>query len=112
MASDMEKISKRAWNKGREEIGIKGAGDGDKTEKNGDVKKKKKKEEKKADDGESDKDSDGDGDGEEDVTFEGKVAFTEKVRRLTNEGLTRLVKKIKEKCKEALEDVDAEKLHI
>ena len=28
---------------------------------------------------------------EEEVSFEDKVAFTEKVRRLTNEGLTRLV---------------------
>jgi hypothetical protein len=27
MASDMEKISKRAWNKGKEEIGIKSAED-------------------------------------------------------------------------------------
>ena len=47
----------------------------------------------------------------EDVPFEEKVAFTEKVRRLTNEGLTRLVRKVKELCAEALEDVDAEKLH-
>ena len=73
-------------------------------------KKKEKKEEKK---GDSDREgSGGDEEEDEDVTFEDKVAFTEKVRRLTNEGLTRLVKKIKEKCKEALEDVDAEKLHI
>ena len=48
----------------------------------------------------------------EEVSFEEKVAFTEKVRRLTNQGLTRLVTKVKELCKEALEDVDAEKLHI
>ena len=46
------------------------------------------------------------------MPFEEKVAFTEKVRRLTNEGLTRLVRKVKELCSEALEDVDAEKLHI
>ncbi len=43
---------------------------------------------------------------EEEVSFEDKVAFTEKVRRLTNEGLTRLVQKVKEVCKDALEDVD------
>ena len=48
----------------------------------------------------------------EEVSFEEKVAFTEKVRRLTNQGLTRLVTKVKEICKDALEDVDAEKLHI
>jgi hypothetical protein len=46
------------------------------------------------------------------VTFEQKVQFTEKVRRLTNEGLTRLVKKVKEICDDALEDVDSEKFHI
>ena len=48
----------------------------------------------------------------DEVSFEDKVAFTEKVRRLTNEGLTRLVRRIKEICPDALEDVDAEKLHI
>ena len=48
----------------------------------------------------------------DEVPFEEKVAFTEKVRRLTNEGLTRLVRKVKELCADALEDVDAEKLHI
>ena len=49
---------------------------------------------------------------DDEVSFEDKVGFTEKVRRLTNQGLTRLVTKVKELCKEALEDVDAEKLHI
>lgn len=34
------------------------------------------------------------------------------MRRLTNEGLTKLVKKVKELCSDALEDVDDEKLHI
>ena len=46
------------------------------------------------------------------VPFEKKVQFTEKVRRLTNEGLTRLVKRVKEICPQALEDVNDEKLHI
>lgn len=41
-----------------------------------------------------------------------KVKFTEKVRKLTNTGLTRLVTRVKELCKDALEDVDADKLHI
>ncbi len=40
------------------------------------------------------------------------MQFTEKVRRLTNEGLTRLVKRVKEICPQALEDVNEEKLHI
>ena len=34
------------------------------------------------------------------------------MRRLTNEGLTRLVKRVKEVCPQALEDVDDQKLHI
>lgn len=34
------------------------------------------------------------------------------MRRLTNDGLTKLVKKCKELCPDVLEDVDAEKLHI
>ena len=55
--------------------------------------------------------SDDDSDAEE-VSFELKVQFTEKVRRLTNDGLTRLVKMVKNRCKDALEDVDSEKLHI
>jgi len=48
----------------------------------------------------------------DEVPFEKKVQFTEKVRRLTNEGLTRLVKKVKDICPQALEDVDDQKLHI
>lgn len=46
------------------------------------------------------------------MAFEEKVAFTEKVRKLDNDGLTRLVKRINKLCKEALEDVDEDKLHI
>ena len=36
--------------------------------------------------------SEGEEDDQEEVPFEQKVQFTEKVRRLTNEGLTKLVK--------------------
>ena len=82
-------------------------------------KTKKKEESKKTDKGEkkSDEETHENGepeeeDEEEEVPFERKVAFTEKVRRLTNEGLTKLVKKVKELCPDALEDVDTEKLHI
>ena len=63
-------------------------------------------------DGDEQNKSDSDQSDADEVSFEEKVAFTEKVRRLTNEGLTRLVRKIKEACADALEDVDAEKLHI
>jgi len=80
LAEDMEKISKKAMNSAKEELGLTSG-----KEKNEDL---------------------------EEVSFEEKVAFTEKVRRLTNQGLTRLVTKVKEICKDALEDVDAEKLHI
>ena len=48
----------------------------------------------------------------DEVAFEDKVAFTEKVRKLDNDGLTRLVRKVRDLSKEALEDVDEEKLHI
>ena len=34
------------------------------------------------------------------------------MRRLTNEGLTKLVKQVQSLCPDALEDVDDEKLHI
>lgn len=57
--------------------------------------------------------AEGDAEGAEaltDVTFEEKVQFSEKVRRLNNEGLTKLVKKVQEVCTSALEDVDEEKL--
>ena len=107
----MERLSKKAMNKAREAIGIT----------KGKSKKEKKEKEKKDGDDEDmneDVDSDDKKDKEsdmsdsEDVSFEDKVAFTEKVRRLTNEGLTKLVKKVKDLCSEALEDVDSEKLHI
>lgn len=119
LAEDMEKLSKRAINKAREAIGIiKG--------KSGNRKAKAANEESKAgapggadvdmedeeiDNEENKSESDEPTDADE-VPFEEKVAFTEKVRRLTNEGLTRLVRKVKELCSDALEDVDAEKLHI
>ena len=48
--------------------------------------------------------------GEEEVSFELKVAFSDKVRRMTNQGLSCLVDKLKEICKNALEDIDDEKL--
>ena len=116
LAEDMEKLSKKAINKAREAIGIiKG--------KNGSRKPKAAAEESKAAKGadaemedEEGNDDDNKSDSEQteadEVPFEEKVAFTEKVRRLTNEGLTRLVRKVKELCSDALEDVDAEKLHI
>ena len=57
---------------------------------------KKKKEENKK--GGGDSENDDEEEEVEEVPFEKKVNFTEKVRRLTNEGLTKLVKKVKEVC--------------
>ena len=45
-----------------------------------------------------DEDEEEEEEGVDEVPFEKKVQFTEKVRRLTNEGLTRLVKKVKDIC--------------
>ena len=68
---------------------------------------KGKKEEKKT--AEEDHDTAEDTD---EVAFETKVAFTEQVRKLNNDGLNKLVRKVKELCRSALEDVDDDKLHI
>ena len=128
LAEGMEKCAKRAINKGKEDIGlVKKVSSKTKTNskeerKNGGAKPPAGADDAEMDDVEMSQDNNGkaedhkeeedeESDGD-DVTFEEKVAFTEKVRRLTNEGLTRLVKKVKEKCKDALEDVDSEKLHI
>lgn len=102
----MEKLSKKIINKFKTDVSMDKVSNG----------KQKKKEESKKE--KTDKRSDGEKDEEDEeddadeVPFEEKVKFTEKVRRLTNEGLTKLVKKIKEVCPEALDDVNAEKLHI
>lgn len=111
----MEKLSKKAVNKAREGLGIIKGKNGsrknkaaqEESKRNGDVEMADESgannEENKSESEQTDTDE---------VPFEEKVAFTEKVRRLTNEGLTRLVRKVKELCSDALEDVDAEKLHI
>lgn len=112
MAETMEKVSKKQINMCREELGIPingASGSGTKDKKKSKDKKDKSRKDKRDDDDplgddksdESGSDADkksGDGSGsdeEEDadeVPFEQKVQFTEKVRRLTNEGLTKLVK--------------------
>ena len=46
------------------------------------------------------------------IPFEDKVVFAENVRKLQNDGLTKLVRFIKDNWPGALEDVDAEKLQI
>ena len=90
----MEKVSKKLVNKAKEDIGLGGKG----------AAKKKKEETKKGGGGDSENEEEEEE--VEEVPFEKKVNFTEKVRRLTNEGLTKLVKKVKEVCPQALEDVD------
>ena len=115
----MEKVSKRAINRARETIGIikgkngnrkaKAANEESKTGAPGGADVEMEDEDVENEENKSDSEDPTDAD---EVPFEEKVAFTEKVRRLTNEGLTRLVRKVKEVCSDALEDVDAEKLHI
>lgn len=110
----MEKVCKKEVRELKEELGFAESAAGKKKEK---VKSKKDKKDKAKDDDQnmSDDNTKGaaaDSDDEDEVSFEEKVAFTEKVRRLTNQGLTRLVCKVKDCCKEALEDVDEEKLQI
>ena len=46
------------------------------------------------------------------MSSEKKLNFTEKARRLTDDGLTRLVKKCKKLCPDALQDVDSDELYI
>lgn len=111
LAEDMEKQSKKAVNRAREAIGIIKGKNGNRKAKAAAAAEETKGGDTHMEDQEAEK-SDSEGSENEDVSFEEKVAFTEKVRRLTNEGLTRLVRKIKEICSDALEDVDAEKLHI
>ena len=118
MAEAMEKVSKKSVNKCKEDLGIPyGAGGGEKKEKKEKKPKNKDEDDPMANDGNnSDESKSASGSEEEEqndeVPFEQKVQFTEKVRRLTNEGLTKLVKQVKSLCPDALEDVDDEKLHI
>ena len=123
MAESMERVSKRAVNVAKEKLGIPISSKKDKKADKKEKKDKKKKtdeddpmaDEKSDSDGEKDAGDKSGSDEEEEadeVPFEQKVQFTEKVRRLTNEGLTRLVKQVKNLCPDALEDVDDEKLHI
>lgn len=116
----MEKVSKKCVNKCKEDLGIPfGSGGKDKDKKKKADKKKKDDDDpmadEKSDESGSEKSGSASENEEEDldeVPFEQKVQFTEKVRRLTNEGLTKLVKQVKIVCPDALEDVDDEKLHI
>lgn len=111
MAESMEKFSKRQINMCKEDLGIP-FGSGSNNKKGKDIKKDKKKEKKDGDEDdpmadEKSEDSGSDDNGNksasgseddedaEEVPFEQKVQFTEKVRRLTNEGLTKLVKLVK-----------------
>ena len=111
----MERVSKRAVNVSKEALGMPIKGSLKKKGDDGEKKRANKEDDPMADGSDSEHKSESDGeedDGADEVAFETKVQFTEKVRRLTNEGLTRLVKQVKALCPDALEDVDDEKLHI
>lgn len=112
----MEKVSKKCVNKCKEDLEIP-FGCGKDKKKKADKKKKNDEDDPMADEksdesGSEKSGSDNEEEDAEEVPFEQKVQFTEKVRRLTNEGLTKLVKQVKSVCPDALEDVDDEKLHI
>lgn len=98
MAESMEKVSKKCASKAKEELGIPLSGSG-KEKKDKKAGEKKKKTKDGADEKSEESEKSGSGSGSEneeeeadEVPFEQKVQFTEKVRRLTNDGLTRLVK--------------------
>ena len=46
------------------------------------------------------------------LTMEQKMKLTDKIRVLSNEGLTQVVKLIMKECPKGIEDVDSEKLQI
>lgn len=100
----MEKLTKKLISKLKDDLGIGKGG--------AKVNAKRKAESKKNDNASAEGPEEEEEEESEEVPFEKKVAFTEKVRRLTNDGLTRLVKKCKDLCPQAIEDVDSEKLHI
>ena len=52
-------------------------------------------------------DSNDSGSDEESIPYEEQVKFSEEVRKLSNEGITKIVKKVMEMCPEALEDIDS-----
>lgn len=93
MAERMEPVSRKSVNKCKEDLEIPFAKEKKKSDKTD--KKKTKNEDEKSDDSASEKSgsgSEGEEEDQDEVPFEQKVQFTEKVRRLTNEGLTKLVK--------------------
>ena len=47
-----------------------------------------------------------------DLTMTEKMNLTEKIRILSNEGLTQVVKLIMDECPDGIEDIDSEKLQI
>ena len=88
----MEKTAKKAVMKAKELIGlIKGKSKPRKAEKE-ERKVAKEDDEMVDEDAQKSESEQSEADG---VSFEAKVQFTEKVRRLTNEGLTRLVKMVR-----------------
>ena len=46
------------------------------------------------------------------VSFDEKMEFTEKVAKLSNEGLTKLVRMLQEECPQVLEDTDNETIQV
>jgi hypothetical protein len=53
-----------------------------------------------------------DDDEESDLNLQEKITFTERIRKLSNEGLASLVRLIQKECLNAIEDLDNERLQI
>ncbi len=53
-----------------------------------------------------------DGDSGDILSLQEKIGITDKIRKLTNEGLAALVRLIQKECAQALEEIDSEKLQI
>ena len=127
MAESMERGANTALNKCKEELGIPLGGSNSHREK-----KRVKKSKKYGSDSSSDQSEESESgsesnkaievsEAEDDVVddedagivlFREKTEFLEKVRKLKNEDFTKLVKKIKNICPGAVEDVNEDKLQI
>ena len=100
LAEQMERFSRRAINLCKEEFGMPYG--------------TSERKHKRNDSEESGSENAGSEPGEEEdfILFDQKVAFVNKVKDLSNEGLTKLVRKVKYLCPAAIDDIDDEKLHI
>ncbi|CDW80938.1 bromodomain containing protein [Stylonychia lemnae] len=107
LAEYMEKVSKRQISKFRSQMGIQSVSFAVPNKKAGVGKDKKKS------GGNQDDKSDGEDEEESNiVTVEMKIDFVERVKQLSNEGLTQMVQQIQQIIPSAVSDIENEKLQI